>query len=136
VAAAAAPARVIHLDTSVVIDALSGPKRSAGALRLVLAGPEPLRISSLVLYEWLRGPRRPGEVEAQEALFPALDAHAFGSAEATIASRLYTKVARARGREADLAIAACAISGGAMLWTLNPADFKDIPGLELWRPDE
>jgi predicted nucleic acid-binding protein len=31
----------------------------------------------------------------------------------------------------DLAIAACAIVHGAALWTLNPQDFKDVPGLEL-----
>jgi predicted nucleic acid-binding protein len=31
----------------------------------------------------------------------------------------------------DLAIAACAIRREAELWTLNGADFKDIPGLRL-----
>jgi predicted nucleic acid-binding protein len=32
----------------------------------------------------------------------------------------------------DLAIAACAIAREAELWTLNPADFEDIPGLRLY----
>jgi predicted nucleic acid-binding protein len=31
----------------------------------------------------------------------------------------------------DLAIAACAIGHGAGLWTLNPDDFRDVPGLVL-----
>jgi predicted nucleic acid-binding protein len=31
----------------------------------------------------------------------------------------------------DLAIAACAIANGAAFWTLNPADFRDVPGLRL-----
>jgi predicted nucleic acid-binding protein len=39
-------------------------------------------------------------------------------------------VKRPRGREIDLAIAAHAISRDARLWTLNPNDFDDIPGLE------
>jgi predicted nucleic acid-binding protein len=40
---------------------------------------------------------------------------------------------RARGREIDVAIAACAIEHGATLWTLYPSDFRDIPGLSLYR---
>jgi len=31
----------------------------------------------------------------------------------------------------DLAIAACALTHEAALWTLNPEDFRDIPGLRL-----
>ena len=41
------------------------------------------------------------------------------------------EVPRARGREIDLAVAACAIADGASLWTLNRDDFRDIPGLKL-----
>jgi predicted nucleic acid-binding protein len=56
---------------------------------------------------------------------------AFGTAEAQTAAQLYTRVQRARGRETDLAIAACALTNGASLWTLNHADFRDIPGLRV-----
>ncbi|HKF66949.1 MAG TPA: hypothetical protein VKB36_10480 [Vicinamibacterales bacterium] len=38
---------------------------------------------------------------------------------------------RARDRELDIAIAACAIVSGGTLWTLNRDDFKDIPHLRL-----
>ena len=41
------------------------------------------------------------------------------------------KIKRPRGREIDIAIAACAIAHDAQLWTVNPADFKDIPNLGL-----
>jgi len=40
---------------------------------------------------------------------------------------------RGRGREIDLAIAASALILGARLWTLNPRDFRDLAGLELYR---
>jgi predicted nucleic acid-binding protein len=64
--------------------------------------------------EWLRGSPRPEELRAQEALF----------------SR---RVPHARGREIELVIAATAIIHDAVLWTLNPRDFADIPGLRLAR---
>jgi predicted nucleic acid-binding protein len=43
-------------------------------------------------------------------------------------------VARPRGREIDLAIAAHAISRDATLWTLDVEDFADIPSLSLLPP--
>jgi len=89
--------------------------------------------SALVLYEWLRGPRTAADIEHQELLLPSADARAFGAAEASRASALYRAVKRARGRDMDLAIAACALEHGAHLWTLDPQDFRDIPGLELYK---
>ncbi len=84
-----------------------------------------------MLYEWRRGPRRAEELRAQDALFPGEDAAVFGPREAALAADLYGKIRRPRGREIDLAIAACAITQDAALWTLNRADFADIPGLQL-----
>ena len=91
-------------------------------------------VPTLVLYEWLRGPRLPSEIGAQEALFPFESAVPFGPEEARTAARLYREVARPRGREIDLAIAAHALSTGALLWTLNVSDFQDIPGLGVSQP--
>jgi predicted nucleic acid-binding protein len=125
---------VIVLDTSVLIDALCGPRRSAPALRRAIEHGERLLLPSLVLYEWLRGPRLSEELTTQEALFPASAALPFGPAEAARAAQLYVAIARRRGREIDLAIAACALVLGACLWTLNPRDFRDLPGLELYQP--
>ena len=124
---------MIVIDTSVVIDSLTGPKRSAAALRAVIEQGERLLLPALVLYEWLRGPRLSEELAAQEGLFPSGSAFSFGAPEASLSSRLYRSVRRARGREIDLAIAASAIIREAALWTLNTADFSDIPGLRLWR---
>ena len=122
---------MILLDTSVLIDSLSGPRRSARALRAVIEDGERILIPSLVLYEWLRGPRVASEIAAQEALFPSETAIAFGPREASLSAELYRFVPRPRGREIDLAIAACAIIREARLWTLNRADFRDIPQLTL-----
>ncbi len=127
--------RVILLDTSVLIDSLSGPKRSAPALREAITLGERVVVPSLVLYEWLRGPRVPEELSAQEALFPSDAAVHFGPEEASMAAKLYGSVPRPRGREIDLAIASCAITWDAVLWTLNVDDFTDVPGLRMSRPN-
>lgn len=119
------------LDSSVLIDALSGPRRSGQALREAIERGERLLLPALVLYEWLRGPRLPQELRAQQALLPGEAALPFGPEEATAAARLYATVKRPRGRELDLAIAAHAIVRGARLWTLNRADFEDLPDLQL-----
>ncbi len=55
----------------------------------------------------------------------------FGPREATLSAELYRSLKRARGPELDMAIAACAMVRDADLWTLNVADFRDIPQLQL-----
>ena len=122
------------LDTSVLIDALTGPRRSAPCLRRAIERGERILIPSLVLYEWLRGPRLREELAAQDALFPRASALPFGFEEAMMAARLYSLVRRPRGRELDLAIAAHALVWEAELWTLNLGDFRDIPGLRVSLP--
>lgn len=122
---------MIHLDTSLLVDTLTGPRRSAGALRKTIERGERVTLSTLVLYEWRRGPRLPEELAAQEALFPNESVVPFGRQEAVLAAELYRAISRPRGREIDLAIAACALANGAELWTLNPQDFRDIPGLTI-----
>lgn len=124
---------MIHLDTSVLIDALSGPRRSLPSLRQLISDGIRPRVSSLVLYEWRRGPRLEMELAIEASLLGPESVVDFGEAEARIAALLYRELKRARGRELDLAIAACALVEGAQLWTLNAADFKDIPGLALHR---
>lgn len=125
---------MILLDTSVLIDALTGPRRSAPALRRAITRSERILLPSLVLYEWWRGPRTAQELAVQERLFPSGQAVPFGPEEASRAAALYRGLRGARGRELDLAIAATALSQSAVLWTLNVADFADIPGLTVRKP--
>ncbi len=95
---------------------------------------ERLALPTLVPYERWRGPRRPEELAAQEALFPEETALSFDLEQAHVAARLSRQVRRARARSVDLAIAAHAVSRDAGLWTLNPDDFADIPDLLLSGP--
>lgn len=125
---------MILLDTSILVDSLTGPRRSAPKLRGALDEGARILLPALVLYEWLRGPRIDPELAAQEALFPPTSAVPFGPEEAALAAELYHRVASPRKREIDLAIAACALIREARLWTLNERDFGDVPGLRLYRP--
>jgi len=106
-----------------VINAHTGPKRSTAALRHAIQDGERILLSSLVLYEWSRGPRLPQELAAQESLFPSETAIPFDWQESALSAKLYRFLHGA---------AACAITHEATLWTLNGADFKDIPGLRLY----
>ncbi|MFH1764830.1 MAG: PIN domain-containing protein [Gemmatimonadota bacterium] len=122
---------MIFLDTSVLVEALGAGGSLRTTFREAIVESRRMAIPSLVLYEWLRGPRHPEELAAQEALFPARGAIPFGPEEAELAAELYRTVSRPRGRELDLAIAATALTWKATLWTLNVKDFGDIPGLRL-----
>ncbi len=119
------------VDTSILVESLTGPRQLYPLLWRALDRGQKLQIPTIVLYEWRRGPRTEPEIAIQEILFPSASAILFGVHEAVIAARLYQQVSRSRGREMDLAIAACAIAHEIPLWTLNRGDFKDIPGLAL-----
>lgn len=121
----------VHVDTSALVDALTGPRRSIPVLIRLTENGDRLAISTLVLYEWLSGPRSKADLSAQEALFPTENAVAFGATEAALAAKLRSQLPRRRGRAVDVAIAACAIANGAAIFTLHPDDFRGIPGVRL-----
>lgn len=122
---------MILLDTSALIGALAGRRPALPSLVSFVRDGSRVGVCAPVLYEWWRGPRTAEELAAQEQIFPSAAAFPFGAREAAVAAEVYRRLKRPRGREIDIAIAACAITRDAALWTLNPGDFKDIPGLEL-----
>lgn len=125
---------MILLDTSVLV-AYLGPSAGLSEPMLDLLGSdEAVRVPAVVLYEWWRGPRREPELEIQRRFFPRDQVLPFGVVEARTAADLYRMVPHVRGRDTDIAIAACALVAEAHLWTLNEEDFSDIPGLRLYRP--
>ena len=83
---------IVHIDTSALIDALTGPRRSLDTLIGLADERHRLSISAIVLYEWLRGPRTRAELSVQEELFPRDRAVPFGPAQAALAARLYGAV--------------------------------------------
>ena len=121
----------VHLDTSALVGAFAGSRPEIERLTGLLAGGHRLSLSTVALYEWLRGPRTAAEIDIQTNLVPPQSVCTFGANEAAVAARLYQSVRRPRGRDLDLAIAACALVHGAALWTANRKDFDDIPGLDL-----
>ncbi len=121
----------IHLDTSALVGALTGPRDAFDRLHAFIEESHRVQLSTIVLYEWLRGPRTVNELRVQEDLFPRAQAVPFDTDAAGQTAALYAQLTRPRGRDLDLAIAACALVHEATLWTLNPKDFSDVPGLKL-----
>ena len=122
----------IHLDTSVLIEVFATTRPLLPAYIAATDAGHRLIVSSLVLYEWLRGPRIASDIEVQRQLHPDDEIVLFGPLEAAMAANLYRQLKHARGRQMDIAIAACALEHGAALWTTNPNDFDDIAGLRLY----
>ena len=122
---------MIHLDTSALVAAFAGSPAALRRLHQLIADGERPGISTMVLYEWWRGPRTRQELADQEAFLPSAEAFPFGRREAEIAAGIYRELKRPRSRSSDVVIASCAIAQNAALWTLNPRDFADIPGLDL-----
>jgi predicted nucleic acid-binding protein len=125
---------IVHLDTSVMVEALRPDGKWRQRLRALVQSGDWPTMSAIVLYEWLRGPRTEEELQLRQAVLPDSRVVGFGVDEAARASRIYRMLARHRSREADIAVAACAIEHGAALWTLNRGDFQDIPDLQLYSP--
>ena len=75
--------------------------------------------------------RSAGRAGRQRPCVASSSAAPFGPAEAVLAVEPDRTLVRARSRALDLAIAACAITREAELWTLDPRDFSDIPRLRL-----
>ena len=113
---------IVHIDTSALVDALTGPRRSLETLISLTDQGHRLALSTIVLYEWLRGPRTKADLSAQEALLPSEHAIGFGPAEAALAARLYKQVARPRGRSAPNSDRKRATSQPVLLnWTSGPS---------------
>jgi len=125
---------IIHLDTSVLLDVVTRSRPMLSAYESSSVAGHRFEVSAPVLFEFLRGPRVASDLEFLQLLHPDDRVLPFGPAQAAVAADVYRRLKRARGREMDIAIAACAIEHAAALWTLNRDDFSDIPDLRLYVP--
>lgn len=126
---------MVVLDTSIIIDHL---RQKAGAdTRLLKAvqvrGMRDLALSVITVQELYRGEstRREKKEELLLATIAPLRTLPYTYETAKLAGELGRDAKRPL-EFADAAIAATALIHGALLYTLNPADFEKIPGLDLW----
>jgi predicted nucleic acid-binding protein len=122
---------VIVVDTSALIDSLCGTQRSLDQLTGLIDAGERLALPSIVLYEWLRGPRFPQELQFQEELFPRDQIFAFEAADAAVAADLYRRLRKPRGPAAKFAInghrfglAPNPLASRVIEWPLESADVE------------
>ncbi|MBO9500907.1 PIN domain-containing protein [Brevundimonas sp. A19_0] len=119
------------LDTSVAIALRDG---DASVIRQLRAAASPACFSVVTLVELeagLFGRDADLRRERLATLLETIPVIEFTEAEAVAYGRILTDTGFSRRKVLDRMIAAQAIVAGATLATLNPVDFRDIPGLSL-----
>jgi tRNA(fMet)-specific endonuclease VapC len=121
------------LDTSVAIPLRDGDDRIADR---IAAGEHELLISVVTMVELENGVHRdPAQRQRRrdrlDQLLQRLEVLAFETDTALAYGRIVAASGFSRTRILDRMIAAQAIAAGAILLTLNPDDFRDIPGLQV-----
>ncbi len=121
----------VHLDTDVLVHALSvaGPERRR-VLELAESEAE-LQMSAIAWYEFRRGPRTPEQLAVARSFFFDDGILPFSEELASIASEVFRGLGSPRKRGADIAIGVTAASMNAVLLTRNTRDFAGIPTLTL-----
>lgn len=108
-----------HFDIWAPVGALTGRPTAAPALRRLIVDGNRLLWPRSCSTNGAADPARPTRSPDHEAFVPAASPVAFGTREAAIAADLCARMPRARRREINIAIAACAIVHGAASWSLN-----------------
>jgi predicted nucleic acid-binding protein len=123
--------RLYHIDTDVLVYAISmrGPEQRR--LEKLLASESPIEASSLVWYEFARGPRTPEQLAVARDIFGDRGIVPFSVELAETAAEQFRRLGSPRKRAADIAIGVVARSRGAVLLTRNARDFAGIDGLDL-----
>ena len=122
--------RPVHLDASFLIVALTSSV-DLYKLRKLAESERPIQMSAVAWYEFARGPRTPSQLAVARSFLLSDGVLPFDEELAEAAAAVVRSLGSPRRRGADIAIGVTAVSCGAILATLNPADFQDIPGLEF-----
>jgi predicted nucleic acid-binding protein len=123
--------QIFHVDTDVLVHAIShrGPEQRR---ILKLADSDVLlEASSIVWYEFSRGPRTPEQLAVARHVFGEDGIIPFSEQLAEAAGEQFRLLGSPRKRASDIAIGVVARSRGAVLLTRNARDFAGIDGLRL-----
>ncbi len=123
---------MIHLDTNLMVDAVTAGSPHVKLLREWLSEGKKLGTSAVAWSEFCNGPH---SREQKDAVFALLEKRVadFTLKQAEEASRLFHLTGRRRGSHADCMIAAAAMNLGIPVATRNISDFQRfVPyGLKL-----
>jgi predicted nucleic acid-binding protein len=125
------PAQRFHVDTDVLVYALSvrGPERRR--LLAVIDSDAVVETNAIVWYEFARGPRTPEQLAVARQMFDDAGIVPFSEELAGAAAEQFRRLGSPRKRAADVAIGVIAASRGATLLTRNARDFAGIAGLRV-----
>ena len=121
--------QLFHLDTDFLIFAISTRGPEWRRLSKLLASASPVEASSLVWYEFSRGPRTPEQLAVARDIFAEAGVIPFSEQLADAAADQFRRLGSPRKRAADIAIGVVARSRSATLLTRNARDFAGIDQL-------
>ncbi len=116
------PIPMIHVDTSFLIDALTGGSPAASKLDAWVAADQIIAMSAVAWTEFLCGPL---DARAASLASGIVERRVDYTAEmGAVAARLFNKTGRRRNSLPDCMIAAAAIAEGTAIATGNPRNFS------------
>lgn len=125
---------MVILDTNIIIDHLRQREKTTRLRRIAISAPEEnLRLSIISIQELYVGLSTRGRLEEQvlQMTIQAFEILPYTYEIAKQAGELM-RDSQSLLKFADAAIAATAITHGALLYTLNRRHFAPVPGLELY----
>jgi predicted nucleic acid-binding protein len=121
----------VMLDTSVAIHLRDGDENVRDRVAALTEAPVLSIITQIELEGGVTGENAAVRRERLDRMFATLSILPFGPNDATAYSEIIAERGFSRRRTMDRLIAAQAITAKATLITLNGADFRDVPGLNL-----
>jgi len=122
---------LVHLDTDFLVYAVTSSGVEHRRLRVLSGTETQIQISSVVWYEFCRGPRTPDQIAVARSFFFEDSILPFSEELSILAADVFRQLQSTRRRSSDIAIGVTAAAMGALLITRNAADFAGIPGLEI-----
>lgn len=120
-----------HLDTDLLIYALSQSGKERRRLGVLVDSNAVLQMAAVAWYEFSRGPRTAEQLAVARVFLGDNGVVPFSEDLAQIAAETFRLLGSPRRRAADIAIGVTAQVAGAVLLSRNRRDFAGIPGLTV-----